>query len=350
MAQTAAPITDPVETAKVAHLHYVNSDEPGIRRERRGKGFVYFNEEGEPIKDAKQLERFKSLGIPPAWTEVWVCPSPNGHIQATGRDAKGRKQYRYHPRWREVRSQNNFERMLLFAQHLPQIRKRVEENLALKGLPREKVLALVVRLLETTLIRVGNEEYARQNNSIGLTTMRDKHVEVEGSNVHFEFKGKSKQWHSVDLQDKRLARIVKQCRDIPGHELFQYYDDDGQRQSIGSADVNDFLREITGEDFTAKDFRTWGGTVLAACVLCSYQPCENDQLAQKNIVQSIKEVAAQLGNTATICRKYYVSPVILDAYRDGSLHAAWQSMNRSGNNALRPEEAVVVSLLKAAAK
>ncbi len=347
--KTAEPtvITDPVEVAKVAHLHYVDDDEPGIRREPHGKKFAYFDAKGKEIKDKQELERFKSLGIPPAWTDVWICTALNGHIQATGRDAKGRKQYRYHPRWRKARSENNFGRMNLFGENLPKIRERVEKNLSLPGLPREKVLAVVVRLLETTLIRIGNPEYTRDNKSYGLTTMRDKHVDVEGSKVHFEFNGKSHQQHSIDVEDKRLARIVKQCRDIPGQDLFQYYDEDGKRQSIGSADVNEFLREITGEDFTAKDFRTWGGTVLAVRALCACEPCEDEIQAQKNIVQSIKEVAQQLGNTAAVCRKYYVSPLVLDAYLDGSLLSAWKRHQKHSNgNGLRPEEATVMWLLK----
>jgi DNA topoisomerase-1 len=350
MAQkSAAPeiVTDPIETAKVAHLRYVNDSEKGFRREKRGEKFVYFDSDDQQIKDKDQLERFKSLGIPPAWTDVWICRSANGHIQATGRDEKGRKQYRYHPRWRKVRSENNFGRMILFAEHLPQIRKQVEKNLALPGLPREKVLAVVVRLLETTLIRIGNLEYAHDNNSFGLTTMRDKHVDVNGSKVHFEFKGKSHQQHSIDVQDKQLARIVKQCRDIPGHELFQYYDENGNHQSVGSADVNTFLREITGEDFTAKDFRTWGGTVLAVSTLCELEPRDDDKQTQKNIVQAVKTVAGHLGNTAAVCRKYYISPVILEAYADGSLMSARKKQTHSSTG-LSAEEKTVLELLKAA--
>jgi DNA topoisomerase I len=339
-------VTDPLEAARVAHLRYVNDNEKGFRRAKHGEKFIYFDTQGKQIKDKQQLERFKSLGIPPAWSDVWICPAANGHIQATGRDEKGRKQYRYHTRWRKVRSENNFGRMLLFGEHLPEIRKQVEKNLALSGLPREKVLAVVVRLLETTLIRIGNVEYAHDNNSFGLTTMRDKHVNVNGSKVHFEFKGKSHQKHSIDLQDKRLARIVKQCRDIPGQDLFQYYDENGTHQSIGSADVNAFLREITGEDFTAKDFRTWGGTVLAVSTLCNLEPAEDDKQAQKNIVQAVKEVAQHLGNTAAVCRKYYISPMILDAYKEGALLSAWERHQKHTKSTLSPEEMTVMELLK----
>ncbi len=351
--KTSVPtiITDPIEAAKIAHLHYVSDEKPGIRRERHGEKFVYFAADDSKIIDPKVLERIQALGIPPAWTDVWICPSANGHIQATGRDARGRKQYRYHTRWREVRSENNFGRMISFGEHLPGLRERVEHDLALHGLPREKVLALVVRLLETTLIRIGNLEYARDNQSFGLTTMRDKHVEVSGATVHFEFKGKSGKEHSIDVQDKRLARLVKQCRDIPGHDLFQYYDEDGKHQSIESADVNEYLRTITGEDFTAKDFRTWGGTVMAVRALCECEPCEDEKQAQKNIVQSVKDVSKHLGNTAAVCRKYYISPVILDAYLNGSLLEVWkrhQHKHSKSQYALSAEEQTVMWVLREA--
>jgi DNA topoisomerase-1 len=344
-AATPTIVTDPTEAAEAAHLHYVMDDKPGIERVRHGEGFIYRDAQGHTIKDDKQLERIQALGIPPAWTDVWICPSPNGHIQATGRDAKGRKQYRYHVRWRNIRGENNFGRMILFGEHLPQIRKRVEHDLGLRGLPREKVLALVVRLLETTLIRVGNEEYTRENKSYGLTTLHDKHVDISDSTIHFEFNGKSGQQHSVDFQDKRLARLVKQCRDIPGQQLFQYYDEEGQHRSIDSADVNAYLREITSEDFTAKDFRTWGGTVAAVKALCEAEPGSDEKMVHQNIVQAVKVVAQHLGNTATVCRKHYISPVVFDAYVDGSLAEAWKRYKHH-NGGLYPEERTVMTLLK----
>ncbi len=250
---------------------------------------------------------------------VWICPLANGHLQATGRDARGRKQSRYHPRWREVRDETKYERMMLFGAALPGIRERVEHDLALAGLPREKILATLVRLMETTFIRVGNEEYARTNHSYGLTTMRNKHVAVKGSTVTFDFQGKSGVQHSIDLHDRRLATIVKRCRDLPGYEIFQYLDHDGNRHSIDAADVNDYLRQITQQDFTAKDFRTWAGTVLACRMLRDFEPFESESQAKKNVVEAIKTVAARLGNTPSVCRKCYVHPAVLETYLGGSM-------------------------------
>jgi DNA topoisomerase-1 len=310
---------DQTASAKVAGLRYVSDDMPGIRRECQGDTFHYFDKHGQEIDHEKELQRFKSLGIPPAWTDVWICPQPNGHIQATGRDAKGRKQYRYHPRWRATRDENKYGRVLAFGRALPQIRARVDYDLRRRDLSRAKVLAAVVRLLETTLIRVGNREYARSNKSYGLTTMRDKHAIVDDNKVTFQFRGKSGKRHTVTLNDRRLARIVKRCRDLPGYELFQYLDERGEQQTIGSADVNDYLRKITGQEFTAKDFRTWAGTVLAALSLREFAPHGSPTEAKKNIVRAIEHVAEQLGNTPSICRKCYVHPVVLDAYLDGSL-------------------------------
>jgi DNA topoisomerase-1 len=312
-------VTDPVEAAEVAGLVYTSDEGPGIRRRRAGKGFTYVGPDGKTIRDEEERARIESLAIPPAWTDVWICPDPNGHILATGRDAKGRKQYRYHPRWREVRDETKYARMILFGETLPTIRERVEEDLRKRGLTREKVLATVTRLLETTFIRVGNDEYARNNHSFGLTTMRDRHVDVEGSTIHFEFRGKSGVKHSIDLQDRRLARIVKKCRDIPGYNLFQYYDEAGQRQAVTSTDVNSYIRSICGQAFTAKDFRTWAGTVLAFRALCQHEPCDTETQANKNIVQAVKEVAAELGNTPAVCRKCYIHPHVLDAYTEGAL-------------------------------
>jgi len=262
---------DPVESAKAASLRYVTDSTPGIRRVRRGTGFVYIGSNGKVIRDADELRRFKSLVIPPAWTDVWICPSPNGHLQATGRDAKGRKQHRYHQRWRDVRDETKYGRMLAFAKALPAMRKRVEHDLALPGLPREKVLATVVRLLETSLIRVGNEEYARRNHSFGLATLRNRHVNVSGSTIRFEFRGKSGVEHTLDINDKRLAKIIKRCQDLPGYELFQYIDEQGERHAIDAMDVNDYVKQLAGEEFSTKDFRTWHGTVLAARALQEFR-------------------------------------------------------------------------------
>lgn len=308
---------DPKESAQAAGLRYVTDARPGIRRIRAGRGFRYVDPAGKTIKDPETLRRIRSLVIPPAWVGVWICPTPNGHLQATGRDARGRKQSRYHPKWREVRDETKYERMVLFAQALPLIRARVKEDLAKQGLPREKVLATIVSLMEQTHIRVGNEEYAKENGSYGLTTLRNKHVDVQGSKVTFSFQGKSKVHHTVSLQDRRLARIVKQCSDLPGYELFQYVDEDGTRHLVDSSDVNDYLREITGQHFTAKDFRTWAGTVLACDLLRELGPFESATQAKKNVVEAIKKVAAKLGNTPAVCRKCYVHPAVLEAYLGG---------------------------------
>lgn len=307
------------EVAKAAGLRYVSDHDPGIRRKRYGERFRYTGVDGKPLHDAETLERIKALGIPPAWEDVWICRWPNGHIQATGRDAKGRKQYRYHPRWREVRDETKYHHTIAFGLALPAIRARVRHDLGLPGLPREKVLALVVRLLETTLIRVGNREYARHNKSYGLTTMRSRHVDISGSSIIFHFRGKSGKQHVITLRDRRLAQLVKRCQSLPGHELFQYIDEDGQRQGIESGDVNEYLREITGEDFTAKDFRTWAGTVLAAQTLQEFEAYETQTQAKKNIVNAVEQVAERLGNTPAICRSCYIHPTILEAYLDGSL-------------------------------
>src|SRR5437868_3798860 len=317
--QTLAIVTDPVESAKAAGLRYVSDTAPGIRRKRAGKGFYYVDAEGKRVRDTETLARIKSLVIPPAWTGVWICPNPKGHLQVTGRDSRGRKQSRYHPRWREVRDETKYERMIVFGAALPMIRERVEQDLALPGLPRAKVLATIVRLMETTLIRVGNEEYARQNGSYGLTTLRNKHVNVDGSIVTFHFQGKSRVEHTVDITDRRLARIVEGWHDIPGYELFQYVDKDGTPHSVDSADVNEYLREVSGEDFTAKDFRTWAGSVLACEMLWELEKFESETEAKKNVVKAIKEVAARLGNTPSVCRKCYVHPVVLNCYMSGTL-------------------------------
>ncbi|WP_431859066.1 DNA topoisomerase IB [Azospirillum sp.] len=340
---------DPQQAAACAGLTYVSDEEPGIRRRRAGKGFSYKWPDGTSVTEEDTLARIRKLAIPPAYTDVWICTDPEGHIQATGRDAKGRKQYRYHPRWTELREGTKFGRMLEFCRALPKIRAHVEEDLSQRGLAREKVLATVVRLLETTLIRVGNESYARENQSYGLTTLRDGHAEVEGSQIRFAFKGKSgKEWE-VELKDRRLARIVRACRDVPGDELFQYIGEDGQRHAVTSGDVNDYLRAITGEDFTAKDFRTWAGTVLAALALQEFEGFDSTAKAKRNVTRAIEQVAARLGNTVSVCRKSYVHPEVLDAYLEGTLldalKAEVEAELRDDLHGLKGEEAAVLAFL-----
>ena len=351
--QTLEIVTDPAESAKAAKaagLRYVSDNKPGISRKRAGKGFRYIDPDGAPVKDKETLARIKSLVIPPAWTEVWVCPNPKGHLQVTGRDARGRKQSRYHPRWREVRDETKYERMVLFGAALPEIRDRVEHDLTLPGLPRSKVLATIVRLMETTLIRVGNEEYARQNKSYGLTTMRNKHVDVDGATVTFKFQGKSGVKHTVDITDRRIARIVQRCEDIPGYELFQYVDKDGTVHSVDSADVNDYLREISNQEFTAKDFRTWAGSVLASAALKEFAAFASETEAKRNVVQAIKQVAARLGNTPSVCRKCYVHPAVLECYMSGLLLAEVKRQveeeEASQEEVLRQEEIALLALLR----
>ena len=311
---------------------------------------VYEKPDGSRVRDAKTLARIRALALPPAWTDVWICPADDGHLQATGRDAKGRKQYRYHPKWREVRDETKFWRMLAFSKALPVIRRRTNRDLGRSGLPKEKVLAAVVQLLEKTLIRVGNEEYARENGSFGLTTLRDKHAEISGAKVRFEFRGKSGVRHSVEITDRRLARVVKECRDIPGYELFQYIDDAGERCTIDSSDVNAYVREIAGEEFTAKDFRTWAGTVLAALALREFERVDSEAQAKSNVIRAIERVAARLGNTPAVCRKCYVHPEIIDAYLDGStievVERRAARVLSEDLHALEPEEAAVVALLE----
>lgn len=316
---TTVAFMDSVASARSAGLVYTSDDRPGIRRLGKGKRARYVDARNKPIRDEDTLARIRSLVIPPAWTDVWICPNPRGHLQATGRDARGRKQYRYHPKWRQVRDDTKYGRMVAFGHALPVIRRRTEADLRRAGLAREKVLAAVVRLLEKTFIRVGNDEYARDNASFGLTTMRDGHVRVAGSKVRFIFRGKSGVEHELALDDRRLARIVKQCRDLPGQELFQYRDDDGKVVDIGSADVNEYLQHITGKDFTSKDFRTWAGTVLAAQLLRDFEEVDSDARAKKNVVAAIEQVARRLGNTRAVCRKCYVHPAVIDAYMDGTM-------------------------------
>jgi DNA topoisomerase-1 len=317
MSRTAVIDVDPEESARTANLRHVTDRTPGIERRRAGKGFTYRDVDGRLVRDPAIVSRIRSLAIPPAWTSVWICPSAHGHIQATGRDAKGRKQYRYHPRWRKVRDETKYEKMIAFASALPGIRAAVERDLALPGLPREKVLATIVQLLEVTCIRVGNEEYARKNRSFGLTTLQNRHVDVSGSVVRFGFRGKSGKSHAITLQDRRLARVIARCSELPGHELFQYVDDEGEARSVESSDVNAYLKRITGAEFTAKDFRTWVGTVLAVRALRDLAPPSSGGQAAKHLVAAVKQVAERLGNTAAVCRNSYVHPAVLEAYLDG---------------------------------
>jgi DNA topoisomerase-1 len=311
-------VSNPAAAANDAGLYYVNDNRVGYRRRANGDGFEYSDTEAKRIRDKQRLLRIKRLAIPPAWTDVWICPSPNGHIQATGRDARGRKQYRYHDRWREVRDENKFGRLADFAKALPKIRRRVAQDVRLADLPREKVLATVVRLLERTLIRIGNEEYARENKSFGLTTIKNRHVTVKGAHLRFRFRGKSGRQHEVDMTDRRIAKIVSKCQDLPGQDLFQYVSDKGEVRNITSQDVNDYLRAITNENFTAKDFRTWAGTVLAAIALNAQARFETKKQAKANVKTAICAVAELLGNTPAICRKCYVHSAVIEAYLTGT--------------------------------
>jgi DNA topoisomerase I len=343
-------IVDPRDAAESAGLRYVSDGRPGIRRKKAGTGFSYARADGSKLTEKDVLKRIKALAIPPAWTEVWICPFADGHIQATGRDAKGRKQYRYHPRFREVRESTKYEHVVAFADALPAIREKVLEHMALRGLPREKVLATIVHLLETTLIRVGNDDYAKQNSSYGLTTLKNRYVSVDGNEVRFRFTGKSgKQW-SLRVRDRRIAKIIKACQDLPGQELLQYVDEAGSCQDVTSSDVNDYLKEITGKDITAKDFRTWAGTVLAAMALNELESFDSAVQAKRNLRGAIEKVAGKLGNTPTICRKCYVHPEVLNSYMDGrlvlELKEKAESELRGDVQRFKPEEAAVLALLR----
>ena len=343
-------IVDPRDAAESAGLVYVSDQAPGIRRKKNGKGFSYKGTDGKAITDGPTLRRIRSLAVPPAWTDVWICPKANGHIQATGRDARGRKQYRYHPQFREVRESVKYEHVVEFARLLPTIRVKVSEHMSLRGLPREKVLATTVHLLETTLIRVGNDDYAKQNQSYGLTTLRDPHVKVNGSELRFQFKGKSGKTWRLKMKDRRVAKIVKACQELPGQELLQYIDENGVQQDVTSADVNAYLREITGTDITAKDFRTWAGTVLAALALREFETFDSQAKAKRNVRAAIERVAARLGNTPTICRKCYIHPEIVNCYLSGSLlleiKEEVEAELRDQIAGLKPEEAAVMTLLQ----
>ena len=335
-----------IGAATAAGLHYVSDGDAGIARQRRGDGFRYVDAGGRMVRDAKTLGRIKALVVPPAWEQVWICGDAQGHLQVTGRDVRGRKQSRYHPMWRQVRDETKYEHMLEFGAALPKIRRRVERDLKAHGLSRAKVLATIVRLMELTHIRVGNEEYARENKSYGLTTMRNKHVAVRGGKVRFKFRGKSGVEHDVDVDDKRLAKTVRACQELPGQELFQYLDEDGERHRVGSADVNAYLQEITRKHFTAKDFRTWAGSVMACRLLCETEVFTSATEAKKNVVEAIKQVAEHLGNTPSVCRKCYVHPAVLEQYFSGVLHEAVRiEVGGRSVRGLRREEVQLVGLL-----
>ncbi len=346
-----AVVPDPAaEAAHEAGLVYTTDDEPGLRRARKGKGFVYLDPDGRLIRDGATLDRIRSIVIPPAWEHVWITIHPRGHLQATGRDARGRKQHRYHPRWREIRDVNKFDRMAAFAKVLPRIRRRVSRDMSRDGLPKEKVVATVVRLLETTFIRVGNEEYAKQNRSFGLTTLRNRHVDVKGSTVRFLFHGKSGVEVQVGITDRRVARVIKRCEELPGQKLFQYIDAEGEHRTVSSDDVNQYLRDVTGEDFTAKDFRTWAGTVLAASALREGAGFESETDAKRNVVAAIDQVARKLGHTRAVCRRSYVHPAVIDTYMDGRLETVLGAAASRVPARLKSDEAAVLALVRRKAK
>ena len=334
-------------SAREAGLRYVSDALPGIRRHRCGKGWCYYAADGQRVQDETTLQRIRKLALPPAWRDVWICPLAHGHLQASGRDARGRKQYRYHEQWKEVRDQSKYERMLQFGRALPALRSAVAADLARPGLPREKVLATVVDLLDKTRIRIGNREYVRDNKSYGLTTLRDRHIRIDGARIAFEFKGKSGVMQRIAIHDRRLARIVKKCQDLPGYELFQYIDDAGQRRSIESADVNQYLQDISGQAFTAKDFRTWHGTLIAAHALRQLPGFSSMTEARHNVVQAMDEVAAQLGNTRAICRKCYVHPQVIDAYLEGHLLQRLGVGENQDTLPAQPDEAALLQFLQA---
>jgi DNA topoisomerase I len=342
--------TDPVDSARTAGLRYVSDLAPGIRRKRRGSGFIYFDASKRRLRNRQQLRRIKRLAIPPAWKDVWISSREDGHLQATGRDAKGRKQYRYHEDWRAVRDETKYDRLIAFAETLSKIRKRVEADLRKPSLTREKVLATVVQLLQISLIRVGNEEYAQANHSFGLTTMRNRHAQVVGPIIRFHFKGKSGKIHELKVSDRRLARITKRCQELPGQHLFEYLNDEGRAIPVHSEDVNEYLRTISGQEFTAKDFRTWTGTVLAAIALHKMEEVGSKKPARQNVVRAVESVAKALGNTPAICRKCYVHPVIIDSYMNGalanSLRLKADAELSDRLNELRPAEAAILAFLR----
>ena len=341
---------NPELAAKQAQLRYGDDSAPGITRHKARNGFDYRLPDSAVVRDIDTLKRIRSLAIPPAWMNVWICLHSNGHLQATGRDARGRKQYRYHSRWREVRDEAKYNKLLIFTQVLPQLRARVEEDLKRPGLQRERVLAAIVRLMELTFFRVGNSEYAKANESFGLTTLRDRHVAIEGSRIHISFRGKSGKHHETDINDRRLARIVKSCRDLPGYELFQYMDVEGQRHTVGSAEVNEYLREITGEEITAKDFRTWAGTQLAAEALREFEAFDSEAERKRAVVRAVEKVAKHLGNTPTICRRCYIHPAVLEGYFEGTMLQTLADNTRkylaANIEGMSAEEAAVAAFLR----
>lgn len=336
-------------SAKAAHLRYVSGEGPGIIRKRRGRGFYYVGPDSRPVRNKATLERIRSLVIPPAWENVWICPTGNGHIQAVGRDARGRKQYRYHPRYREVRDEAKYGRLVAFGAALPKIRQQVNKDLSAHGLPQRKVVAAIVRLLDETCIRIGNEEYAKTNKSFGLSTLRDRHADIHGETLRLHFRGKSHQDHDITLRDRRLAKIVKQCQDLPGQELFQYESESGEHVNVDSTDVNEYLREITQEDFTAKDFRTWHGTGHMALQLVELGPASSETETKRNIAQAVKETAKHLGNRPAACRKYYIHPAVFDSYAEQTIFAVMRNVSDADSapaGKLRPLETAVIRLVK----
>ena len=336
------------DAARDAGLRYTTDRQPGIHRKGSAPRFRYVDDEGKAVRDKDTLARIKTLVIPPAWSNVWICKQSNGHLQCTGRDARGRKQGRYHAQWRASRDETKYERMTAFAGALPAIRRRVTHDLALAGMPRDKVLATIVKLMEETLIRVGNEEYARTNKSYGLTTLRNRHVEVHGAEIRFEFQGKSRVQHAISVEDARLAKIIRQCSHIPGYELFQYIDHEGNHHALHSGDVNDYLQQITGEHFTAKDFRTWAGSVLACSLLEGFEPFTSEHQAKSNVVDAVRQVAEKLGNTPSVCRKCYIHPAVLVSYLSESSGATKRKVRatiRKQHAALHREEQALLNVL-----
>ncbi len=340
---------DAMEAAEAAGLHYVHDRDPGYSRKRAGKkSFAYFDPRGKRVAEKRLVERFAALKIPPAWQNVWICVKVNGHLQCTGRDARGRKQYLYHAEWRQLRDQTKYTKMISFGEKLPGIRRAIKRDLAIPGLPREKVLATIVAIMDEAHIRVGNDEYARENGSYGLTTLRHKHVKVSGSKVKFHFKGKSGIEHDICVTDPRIAKVIRKCDDLHGRELFAYKDDDGRLVDITSTDVNRYLQKIAGEEFTAKDFRTWGGSVVAACCLLGLGPCSSQREEKKFVLQAVRETAAKLGNTVSVCRKYYIHPTITTSFSDGTLFKHGEKSFKA--RGLKKPEAFLLNLLKASAR
>jgi len=334
-------------SSRLPKLLHMLDDSPGITRRRAGRGFAYFTADGTLITDREELRRIKSLGIPPAWRDVWIAPSALGYVQSTGRDARGRKQYRYHNQWNEQRSSAKFDRVREFAAAMTRVREQVNIDLHRRGLPREKVVALLVTILESTYIRIGNSEYARTNNSFGLTTLEDDHVQIGNGTVEFSFRGKSGVDHTISVKDRRLAKLIQQARDVPGKALFQFIDKQGNRHRITSADVNQYLREVTGEKFSAKDFRTWGGSLLAVQSLLQAPTASSEREIKRNLNDAVRHVSKELGNTMAVCRKYYIHPLIFEAYADSSLLNLARERSADPTDRDQVEE-LVLSLLRTA--